>query len=200
MFESIWFWSSCALLIFWVLGARRRLLRLRARAIDSYTRLMSQMAKQTELALTAVSEAATHPEPHRDSSAVLHIAACWRRLSATSTDASIALVRMQQNCLDQQLSRDLSLAWQAFNSVWDELRVSPWRLLSESMPQQWHENQLLGQPLRHSFNQAVQDYNHAITQWPASMVARVLNLTLAQELSLPSDPVAGESKKQSSHE
>ena len=64
----------------------------------------------------------------------------------------------------------------------DKLRSSAGKL-PEPVRQQWQDNRLLAQPLRRAFNQAIDQYNHAIHQWPASMVARVFQFQSAQGLS-----------------
>jgi LemA protein len=182
MFESGWFWGACALTVFWALGAYNRLVRNRAQVAARYAELMGVLNGMTELAQQTLSDAVTDvslQRPHADAS---HIAACWRRLSAASTQASVALARMQEHCLLPQSVEDLNRAWQVFEATWDELKVSPWGLLPESVRQQWHEQRLLSQPLRRAFNLTVEQYNAAIAQWPASMVAHVFHFNPALAL------------------
>jgi LemA protein len=182
MYESGWFWGACAITVFWALGAYNRLVRARALVATRYAELMGVLVGMTELAQQTLSDAVADSSlqrPHADAS---HIAACWRRLSAASTQASVALARMQEHCLMQQSVEDLNKAWQVFEDMWDELRVSPWGLLPESVRQQWLEQRLLSQPLRRAFNQAVEQYNFAIAQWPASLVARAFDFRTALAL------------------
>ncbi|MDI9329706.1 MAG: hypothetical protein QM527_01305 [Alphaproteobacteria bacterium] len=183
MFESTWFWGLCALTVFWALGAYNRLVRLRAQVAAKYAELMAVLSVQTDLARQILSDAAADPSLQRMSADVNHVAACWRRLNATSNQASVALARMQEHCLQPQSAQDLYQDWQAFELVWDELKVSPWGLLPESVRQQWLEKRLLAQPLRHAFNQSIDDYNRAIAQWPARLIARLYQFQPA--LGLP---------------
>ncbi|MEY2621827.1 MAG: hypothetical protein RIT26_1647 [Pseudomonadota bacterium] len=186
MFESGWFWAACALSVFWALGAYNRLVRLRAQVGVRYAELMAVLTAQTDLARQTLSDAAADPDlQRRASNDAIHVAACWRRLNATSAQASVALARMQEHCLLPQSAQELSVAWQAFESVWDELKVSPWGLLPEPVRQQWQENRLLAQPLRRAFNQAIDQYNHAIVQWPAWLLARSFQFQPAQGLPDP---------------
>jgi LemA protein len=183
MLESAWFWGLCALTVFWALGAYNRLVRLRAQVGLRYAELVTVLSAQTELARQTLSDAAADHSSQRASNDVTHVAACWRRLNASSAQATVALARMQEHCLLPQSVMELNQAWQSFELVWDELKVSPWGLLPEPVRQQWQDNRLLAQPLRRAFNQAIDQYNHAIHQWPASMVARVFQFQSAQGLS-----------------
>lgn len=182
MFESGWFWGLCALTVFWALGAYNRLVRLRAQAAGKYAELMAVLQVQIDLAQQTLSDAAADPALQRAAADASHMAASWRRLNAASTHASVALARMQEHPLVPQSARDLNLAWATLEAVWDELRVSPWSLLPESVRQQWQQQQLLSQPLRRAFNQAIDAYNQAIVQWPASVIARAWHFEAAQRL------------------
>lgn len=186
MLESGWYWGVFALLVFWALGAYKRLVRLRSQVTARYADLMAVLSAQTDLARQTLSDAAADPDlqrwPPKDA---MHVAACWRRLNATSNQASLALARMNEHCLLQQSAQELNQSWLAFELVWDELKVSPWGLLPELARQQWQDHRLLAQPLRRAFNQAVAQYNHAIAQWPAAWVARAFQFRPALGLPEP---------------
>lgn len=173
MYESGWFWVWVALTVFWALGAYNRLVRLRAQVAVHYTPLMTALTGLTELAQQAISDSVADVASHRTSSDSLHIAACWRRLSTSATQARVAMARMQEHSLLPQSIEDLNQSWRLFEDTWDELKVSPWGLLPEPLRLQWQEQRLLSQPLRRSFNQAVEQYNQAIAMWPATLVARL---------------------------
>ena len=182
MFESGWFWGACALTVFWALGAYNRLVRLRAQVNLRYNELMTALSGLTDLAQQTLSDAVTDVGLQRQSTDASHIAACWRRLSQSSTLASVALARMQEHCLLPQSAHDLNQAWRQFEATWDELKVSPWGLLPESVRVQWQEQRLLSQPLRRAFNAAVDEYNAAIDQFPARLVASTFHFTPAADL------------------
>jgi LemA protein len=182
MVESGWFWGACALTVFWALGAYNRLVRMRAQVATRYADLMEVMSTQIELAQLTLSDAAADPVMQRATATASHVAACWRRLNMASTQASVALARMQEHCLMPESARELGIAWQHLEDVWNEVRVSPWGLLSEAVRQQWQERTLLSQPLRRAFNQSVEQYNRAVRQWPASLVARMVRFKPAQTL------------------
>ena len=182
MFESGWFWGACALTVFWALGAYNRLVRNRAQVAARYAELMGVLNGMTELAQQTLSDAVTDvslQRPHADAS---HIAACWRRLSAASTQASVALARMQEHCWLPQSVQDLNQTWRLFEATWDELKVSPWGLLPEPARTQWQEQRLLSQPLRRGFNASVEQYNDAIAQFPANIVAKLFHFDPAAVL------------------
>jgi LemA protein len=181
MSESGWFWMFFALTVFWALGAYNRLVRLRAHVATQYTHLMTSLTGLTDLAQQAISDAVADNHVHQPSDA-LHIAACWRRLSTSSTQARVAMVRMQEHSLMPQSIDDLNQAWRLFEDTWDELKVSPWSLLPEPLRAQWQEQRLLSQPLRRAFNQAVEQYNQAIAMWPANLVARLFQFRPAGHL------------------
>ncbi len=182
MIESGWFWGFCALAVFWSLGAYNRLVRLRAQVSARYAELVAVLQGQVDLAQQALSDAAADPVLERAVADASHMAASWRRLNLASTQASVAVARMQEHPLLPQSAMDLSQAWATLEAVWDELRVSPWNLLSETHRLQWQQQHLLAQPLRRSFNQAIEQYNHAIGQWPAMWIARLFRFEVAQGL------------------
>jgi len=182
MYESGWFWVFCALTVFWALGAYNRLVRLRAQVDAQYTQVMVALTGLTELAQQAISDAVADTSSHRTSSDALHIAACWRRLSTSATQARVAMARMQEHSLLPQSVEDLNQAWRLFEDTWDELKVSPWGLMPEPLRLQWQEHRLLSQPLRRNFNKAVEQYNQAIAMWPATLVARLFQFRPASTL------------------
>ena len=182
MFESGWFWGLCALTVFWALGAYNRLVRLRAQVVSRYAELMVALSGLIELAQNTLSEGVSDTAGPRQDANASHIAACWRRLNHTSTQASVALARMQEHCLLPQSAHDLNDAWRQFEQTWEELKVSPWGLLSEGVRSQWHTQHLLAQPLLNNFNLSVSAYNQAIALWPASVLAKVLGFKPAQGL------------------
>jgi LemA protein len=184
MFESGWFWGLCALTVFWALGAYNRLVRLRAQVSIRYVELMAVLQGQIDLAQQALSDAAADPVLERAAADASHVAASWRRLNHASTQASVALARMQEHPLLAQSAIDLGQAWATLEAVWDELRVSPWHLLAESVRQQWQQQHLLAQPLRRAFNQAIEQYNHAVAQWPARWIAHSFRFEPAHGLDL----------------
>ena len=185
MLESAWFWGASALWVFWALGAYNRLVRLRGQVGLRYAELMAVLSAQTDLARQTLSDAAADPDLQRVSNEAMHVAACWRRLNSSSAQASVALARMQEHCLLPQSALELNQAWHSLEVVWDELKVSPWGLLPESVRQQWQDQRLLAQPLRRAFNLSIDQYNQAIAQWPASLVARVFHFQPALGLQDP---------------
>ena len=61
-------------------------------------------------------------------------------------------------------------------------KVSPWGLLPEPARIQWQEQRLLSQPLRRGFNASVEQYNDAIAQFPANIVAKLFHFDPAAVL------------------
>ena len=182
MFESGWFWGLCALTVFWALGAYNRLVRLRAQVVSRYNELMVALSGLIELAQNTLSEGVSDAGGPRQDADASHIAACWRRLNHTSTQASVALARMQEHCWLPQSVQDLNQNWRLFEATWDELKVSPWGLLPEPARIQWQEQRLLSQPLRRGFNASVEQYNDAIAQFPANIVAKLFHFDPAAVL------------------
>ena len=150
-------WGLSLLLLFWAVGASQRLLRLRAGAHQAFGALDAYLVRQQ--ALLAECEAA-----HAQASGAPAAALAWVRAQPLSAEA-VATLRAGQHTL--------AAAWQALLRAREDedgpAAIASWR-------QRWDTCQAHNGLAQQQFNQAVTQYNAAIAQWPARLLALLLGL------------------------
>lgn len=173
-------WLLLAVGVFWVMGASKRLKRLRlahkhawvevdARCVQAIELLRSSARMQSLKDKVAGGAVAHSPQ------AVL--------LSADALEAAVLEARMQP--LRPQTTASMQAAWHAMYMAWqaylDELLTDS---VHAEQAQEWTTRwQTLLARHDHStaqFNAAVHDYNRAIAQFPACVLARISGLRKAR--------------------
>jgi LemA protein len=166
MSDSVAIWVISAVLLFWVMGAYRRLVRLRLQTIAAFTPLDVHFAQYA--ALVQNSFASVH---HDDGPA----ARAGLLGAALQLESSMKVARAQP--LDIQTMRALETAHEALCASWARVRNEPPDLagapLPETMERQWEYIAHDAGNARAEFNRRVQDYNAAIRQFPAGLLARL---------------------------
>lgn len=225
-------WSAFLLLLvvlFWLVGARRRLRRLRRDCQRTFTPLAEQLAQAQALAAQAQQHSSGIAPQAR--AALQALAPCASALGQASA-------QMQRHPLRPEVATELDHAWHALHLAWHGYLH---HLTHSAEPPTEAANQAATQattetttpapieaiepvepiasatsaapvvtalpaaiaPLAHTwyhmhtvlldrialFNQAVEDYNHAISQRPAAWLARALRMRSGQVLSaIPAHP------------
>ncbi len=184
MVASGWFWLVLAVLIFWAVGAYRRLLALRTAVNKQFAVLEDVMLKFQNLVQEATTAAVTSPSGWQTSVAPELGASHWTRLQVAANLSAMAMARMQEHPLDPlssvalvATSRDLQAAWENLTHP-DSYYVS----VPAELTTRWKELTIVVQPDIQRFNQTVQNYNDAIHLFPASMMARALKFTSGRPL------------------
>jgi LemA protein len=164
MSGSVAIWIVSAVLLFWVVGAYKRLVRLRAQAIAAFAPLDVQFVHYA--VLVQHSFAAIHDDDGPAARAGLVGA-------ALQLEASTKVARVQP--LDVLIMRALETAHEALFASWARVRNQPPDLaggpLPEALQLQWEHIALDAGNARAEFNRRVQDYNAAIRQFPARLLA-----------------------------
>lgn len=164
-----WAWGLLlALLLFWAVGAYNRLMRLRAEAALAWAALDARWQQQIGLAQASVPPHAGIDHGIADEP--------WAALRAAIHGLSLALGALRTRSVDAQhmaaaaQARDtLVLAWM---QVQQGARDLAGDLLPESVVQQWQLGLAECEHLDRQFNAAVQQYNQAIAEFPALILAR----------------------------
>ena len=174
MVASGWFWLVLAVLIFWGVGAYRRLLALRSTVNKQFAVLEEVLLKFQGLVQEATTAAVTAPGGWQTAVAPELGASHWTRLQVAANLSAMALARMQEHPLEPTssvalvaTSRDLQDAWEALTHP-DVYYVS----VPAELTQRWSELGIAIQPDLQRFNQAVMNYNEAIDMFPANWMAR----------------------------
>jgi LemA protein len=89
------------------------------------------------------------------------------------------LARMQEHPLRADSVERVRQAQLALQAAWESLVApSAYRVaVSDALQQRWQAQILLVQPDTQRFNQAVEQYNQAIAEFPALLLARLFKFT-----------------------
>ena len=169
--SNLVFLAAAALLIFWAVGAYNRLVRLKNAMVKSFAQIEVQLKRRHDLVPALVEAARTYlqHEPAALQAVIsagnqAHSASGAARNRPGKTEAIMACAAAEQ-MLDSSLSRLFALAENC-----SDLTADP------TLHELNQELASLENPLgfaRQSYNDAVLDYNHAQSQFPALVVARL---------------------------
>ena len=183
-------WVLLALLLFWAVGAYNRLVRLRSAAIQAFGALDAELLRRTAL-LGEYDAVVAGPRVPQD--AQLH-----ESLRASGTQYAASLAVMRSRPLDEQAGAALVAAGKVLDAAWQTLveasqaqssqddsvgtgtdstgsvQTSLQSLIERSALQRTQIDLATAQ-----FNAAVDHYNKAVAQFPASMLAGVFGFKRA---------------------
>jgi LemA protein len=165
--SSVAVWIISAVFLFWAVGAYKRLARLRSQAIAAFAPLDAQFAHYAALVLASF--ASVHGDDGPAARAGLVGA-------ALQLESSMKVARVQP--LDVLVMRALETAHEALCASWARVRNEPHDLAGDPLPEalqlQWEHIALNADNARSEFNRRVKDYNAAIRQFPAALLAGLL--------------------------
>ncbi len=169
-------WAFAAVVLFWATGAYNRLIRLRAQSIAAYAELDLQLLQYDALVQVLFPQTGLDPLP-----AVQGVQSAAEQFEQ-SRKAALA------DPLDPQNLGALATAYKTLLVSWVKTCNEPPDLagarLPESMYQQWSAIGLACESARLEFNRCVDQYNQAIRQWPARILAWVFGLRPARTLEI----------------
>ena len=87
--------------------------------------------------------------------------------------STVAIARMQTHTLEEDSARGLHDAAAELQDAWAALNHPDvyYIHMPDSLKQRWLELDLLVQPELNRFNEAITEYNQAINQYPAALLA-----------------------------
>jgi len=185
MLKSGWFWLSFALAVFWALGAYNRLVRLRAAIGQQFISLESVLLQYQEVVQQAVTSASTSPQLWANTYSAEADVDPWTRLQVCAGLLTVAMARMQTHPLENESSQSLQDACAALQQAWSSL-IHPdafYVNVPDALQQRWLGLDLMVQPEVQRFNACVSDYNHAIGQYPAALLAKLFQFHPARPLA-----------------
>jgi LemA protein len=175
MLDAWWFWLFIAVVMFWSVGAYRRLVGLRTAVNRQFAVLEELMLRYQALVQEATTAAVTAPSGWQTAISPELGASHRTRLQVAANLSAMALARMQEHPLEPSssialvaTSRDLQDAWEALTHP-DVYYVS----VPAELTQRWAELGIAIQPDLQRFNQSVLNYNEAIAMFPATLMARL---------------------------
>lgn len=173
------------ILVFWALGAYNRLVLLRGAIAQTFAALAEEWRKQLQT-LEGARAAVRAPGA---GGATQALPAGWDNLEGAVHQFEAALRTASASPFDVSNMQALRTAQWVL-----ETSVARWLLAADPETNddrkaayaQWREHALIGSPARAAFNQAVDRYNAAISQFPASILAWIYRFRPA--CALPNEP------------
>lgn len=170
-------WLTLAVLVFWVIGAFKRLKRLRLASKQAFAAVETQFVQLIE-----VLRSCARVQVLKERVVGAPMAHAQHALLPSADLLEAALLQAKQQPIRPETITALDAAWQGAQVAWQAYV----HLSSEHMQeqdayiqeciQQWQQLTTLHDHSTAQFNAAVQDYNHAIAQFPACAVARLSGL------------------------
>jgi hypothetical protein len=190
--DSLPYWIAGALVLFWFVGAYNRLVRLRSAALHAYAALDAALVRQLDFVQARVAQTEETAAPAPQSGASIHAAAVQLATLLAATrlrpldPAGIAALGTAMHVLVaawQHMHPDAVISFEADGTL---SRPAPLHGHEEpfegAAPIAWPEPSAAAEIARSQFNLAVAHYNAAITQFPALLVAWIMQLRTAAPL------------------
>lgn len=189
--DSLGLWLAAAVLLFWFVGAYNRLVRLRSAALQAYATLDAALVRQVECVQAHVlarmeasrrddDDGAASPRPDEVAQSAL------ASLRAAADQLNTLLGATRARPLDPAGMAAQGTALQVMQSTWARLQPSgdeavPVDTANAGAPR-WPDPAALPETARSQFNLSVAQYNAAIRQFPAVLVAWLMQLRPAATL------------------
>ncbi|MBB3182264.1 LemA protein [Variovorax sp. Sphag1AA] len=190
--ESLPYWIAGAIALFWFVGAYNRLMRLRSAALQAYAMLDAALVRQLDFVLARVAKDEPSATPLESPSASVQAAAnqLSTLLAATRlrplNPAGVAAMGTAMHVMLaawQSLHPDAVVSFDADGTL---SRPAPLEGLPDgaeiSQPIAWPEPSAAAEMARGHFNLAVAQYNAAIAEFPAVLVAWIMQIKPAAPL------------------
>lgn len=172
---SITVWVLLALMLFWAVGAYQRLLRLRVQTQEAFAPLGAAFGQLVVLVQDSFSHTVDPQAPSAHAGLV-----------GATLQFELSLTAARSKPMDRLVMQALDTAYEALSTCWVRVQQEPPDLAGAIVPddlqQQWVQLTLQVDSARFEFNQRVLDYNRAIEQFPAYLLARMLRLQPAQSI------------------
>lgn len=172
MLSSSVFWGVLAIMVFWAVGAYHRIVRLRSAALQAFGGLDAHWVRM--LAMWGECDAAQVTAGRVIVSGRPEWLAAMNRFAAC-----LAVARARP--LQSEVAAELVAARQALDGAWAALLAGPDVSAEIWAPwaQRWEQHQLQNTLAIEQFNHAVVQYNEAIAQFPALVLARFFGFKAA---------------------
>jgi LemA protein len=175
-------WVIAAVVVFWMVGAYNRLVRLRSDANAAFAALEAELSRQVQLV-----HACVPPEEDQGQSQFAGGSAFWGGLQGAAAQLAASLASAKSRPLDPDRIAALGAAQEVLGMAWDRAeRDDAHDLAGPRLPDDLNgERQQLvrmAQAATEHFNQAVASYNAAIAQFPAVLLAWLFGFQPARGL------------------
>lgn len=186
MSDSVMVWFAIAVLLFWSMGAYNRLVRLRSQGNMSFVALEGLFNQYVLIVRTNYPDVGTGHSPPDASHGHNQASVMWGGLVAAAEQFNASLRVAHAQPLNGSAMRALGTALTTLCLCWSQLRDLPSDLAGPALPGalqlQWEQVTAQVEVARAEFNQRVLNYNEAIDQFPALLLARVFGFKPAQPI------------------
>lgn len=186
MSDSLMVWLAIAVLLFWSMGAYNRLVRLRSQGLVAFAALEGLLHQYLELVKTNcpdAGEANADPAARPEQDA---FSAAWAALAAAAEQFNASLKVVHAQPLKGPTMLALGTALETLRLSWSRLQNLPADLAGPALPaslqSQWEQLASQIDLARAEFNGRVVNYNEAIAQFPALLLAWVFGFKPAQPI------------------
>ncbi|HMA08510.1 MAG TPA: LemA family protein [Ramlibacter sp.] len=165
------FWTVCAILLFWAVGAYNRLMRLRAEAHAAFAAMETEFTRQIDLVRKQLpAPDATQPAPLEPEGSF------WGGLHGAAGQFAASLAAARSRPLEPRGIAALNAAQEVLAMAWERAeREDAHDLAGARLPDTVLARRAQLSLQSHSaieqFNKAVDRYNAAIAQFPAVLLA-----------------------------
>jgi LemA protein len=175
-------WVIAAVVVFWMVGAYNRLVRLRSDANAAFAALETELSRQVQLV-----HACLPPEEDQAPSQFAGGSAFWGGLQGAAAQLAASLASAKARPLDPERIAALGAAQEVLGMAWDRAaRDDAHDLAGPRLPDDFssEREQLvrMATAATEHFNHAVHNYNAAIAQFPAVLLARLFGFQPARGL------------------
>lgn len=183
MSDSVIVWLALAVLVFWAMGAYNRLVRLRSQGLLAFTALAGELHHYVQLVKSNAPDAV---EPPVAESGLDDDGGAWAALAGAAEQLATALKVAHGQPFNSATTKTLRTTLDSLSQAWARLQGGPADPAVPVLPQalllQWAQVSLQADRARNEFNQRVVNYNEAIRQFPALLLAWVVGFKPAQPI------------------
>jgi LemA protein len=180
---------SALVLVFWVLGAYNRLVRLRSQVVRSLQALMLQWRSQAVMLNQRLEQFAQGTESESQWAMLGEDALRWRPLALSARQFLTCLAVLEAHPQHIAALDDISAvraAREIFESHWRRLVMMQDDLAGTPIPPDlhimWAQHESVAQEKCRDYNSAVHNYHEAIRQFPAIILAWLFGFGITAEL------------------
>ena len=186
MSTSVFLWSILAISTFWAVGAYNRLVRLRARCLESFALLGQHLVRYARV----TQDFANRGESSRVEETAKELEGSpelWIQLESELETLNLLLWDFKSAHLDVKVIA-VNKSGNAVTSIWGRMRSMPLDLAGAALPEvlvrEWDENSMNVKAAMDRFNENVDDYNAAVVQFPAKMIGSFFDIKPAGQISI----------------
>lgn len=179
-------WSLLAVVVFWAIGAYNRLVRLRGRCLTAFAVVDKQFSLQALLLTPPAGNPNAAPPGSVPLTGDEGRENRWSGLTGAGRQLEASLKAARVRPLDGASLNALRTAHETLVLSWSRCREEPPDLAGSPLPEdlsmKWDQLLVQTDMARAEFNQIVADYNAAIGQVPACLLASLFGFEMSQTL------------------